>query len=572
MNRRIIAVVLTLSICFCLLPCSGIAAVDEATLQTRAADLAGFSEIAYSAGDAFMLQAGNVNLVTHLNTLENAGWKQIRKMQTAESMAVVSLDPQSIPGELHIKDSGLDVHSYINERTKEVVLAFAGTDSSVDGTADAQNHLGIMPQQYQDALAYAIFLKKKYGNEYTITLTGHSLGGAEATFVASVLNLPAVVFNPDYLGPWVEQYQANFSSPPIVQYVRKGELASAGSDLQNRLGGNLKNYFTKQIPLDYPVPWTDRNPVNQAARVHSITAMREYLESTPPSDYPQDGHSTVAGGCFGSLPLTDGRPSSFLDLIGQAVEGAGGLFQEGLGVESEGLGVESEALGVIETVVDLAGKIKLTLPSNIVDLGEKAGPLGKVLDILSVGGKLAEVGANCSIALASGSEQAFVDAINDGAKFAVSFLTSKLGELGGSALVGAGGTAVGGPIGTILGSFVGGWLGGKAGEMAGEWAYDTFLEDWVTKNIAEKLFDLLCPNKQVGIVPPVPVLPPSTPSTPGSGGQNTGTGGGSGDSSSGVRLPGVPSVGGDPGKASGGQTGGKDPVDWYKRKNESFGR
>jgi hypothetical protein len=212
------------------------------------------------------------------------------------------------------------------------------------------------------------------------------------------------------------------------------------------------------------------------------------------------GYPTVKGGCFGILPLTDGRPSNFLDLIGKMVEATGSTAQDGLGTAGE-------ALSTIETFVDLADKINLKIPSSIADVGENAGPLGKVLDILSIGGKLDEVGSRCLIALASGSEQDFVDAINDGLKFAVSFVASKLGEWGGNVLGGIGGTALAGPIGTIIGSFVGGWLGGQLGEMAGEWIYDVFLKDWVAHNIGEKLFDLLCPNNNPN--GPGPVLPPN---------------------------------------------------------------
>lgn len=199
-------------------------------------------------------------------------------------------------------------------------------------------------------------------------------------------------------------------------------------------------------------------------------------------------YPTVKGGCFGVLPITDGRPADFLDLIGKMVEDGGSGLQDGLGVASD-------AVGVLETLTDLAKELKL---GDLDGLGKYAGPLGNVLDVLSVSGKLEEVSTRCSIALASGNEQEFVNAINDGLKFAVSFLTGKLGELGADALGGLGGTALGGPIGTIIGGFVGGWLGGELGEMAGEWVYDEFLKDWVTKNIAEKLFDSLCPEKNGG--------------------------------------------------------------------------
>jgi hypothetical protein len=314
----------------------------------------------------------------------------------------------------------------------------------------------------------------------------------------------------------VDNYQKNLKSPTVLQYVRQGEFASVGSELQNqRFGSGLTNYYTKQIVLNYPLPFLESNPLGE----HLMGRMREYLESHPGITSSEVGYPTVQGGCFGSLPLTDGRPSTFLDLLGKAVENAGGQIQDAIGNVGD-------AISAIETFVDLAGKINLKVPANLSVIADNAGPLGEVLDLLSIGGKAEEVGSRCLLALASGSEEAFVNAINDGARFAVSFITGKLGEAGGDILGAVAGTALAGPIGSILGGFAGGFLGGAFGEWVGEQAYDLLLKDWVTKHIAERLFDLLCPKKlasmpgaQPGVpgrAPPGLLLPPNTP-RPGGG-------------------------------------------------------
>jgi hypothetical protein len=223
------------------------------------------------------------------------------------------------------------------------------------------------------------------------------------------------------------------------------------------------------------------------------------------------GYPTVPGGCFGNLPLNDGRPADFLDMLGKMVDASGAASQDALGNASD-------SLSALKSFADLAKELKLPRSDALTGLGKYAGPLGDVLDILSVGGKAEEIAARCTIALASGSEQDFVNAINDGLKFAVSFIAGKGGEAAGAGLGGAGGTALGGPVGTILGGFAGGWLGEKAGTAAGEWAYDEYMKDWVTKNIGEKLFDLLCPDKdhEGGLPPTVPPGPNPTPTpTPG---------------------------------------------------------
>ncbi|MEI8039859.1 MAG: Mbeg1-like protein [Verrucomicrobiota bacterium] len=169
------------------------------------------------------------------------------------------------------------------------------------------------------------------------------------------------------------------------------------------------------------------------------------------------GYSRVPGGCFGNLPVDDQRPANFLDQVGEALKQNGDTIQH--------------ALDNYSTAADI-----------LKAFGGSSGPISDVLSILSVAGKIDEIGGRCSLALASGSEQDFVNAINDGLKFAL----GKLAEVGGAAL----GTAIGGPIGTIIG----GWLGGTLGEAA----YDEYLKEFVTKNISETLFALLCPEMGKG--------------------------------------------------------------------------
>ena len=242
----------------------------------------------------------------------------------------------------------------------------------------------------------------------------------------------------------------------------------------------------------------------------------------PGSNYP-----TVPGGCFGNQPSNDGMPPDFLDLMGQMVDAAGSQAGQ------DALGNASDALDVLKQFTDLAKTLNLPDASTLEGLGQYTGPLGDVLQILSIGGQLAALENNCMTALASGSEQDFVNAINTAAQSAVSAIVGQLGQMGGAALGGAGGTAIGGPIGEILGGFAGGWLGGQAGEAAGNWLYTQFMQNWVTTNIAEKLFDLLCPgNSGGGGI----TLPPANP--PGNGTGNGGSSNGnSGQPDAGISNP-----------------------------------
>ena len=223
------------------------------------------------------------------------------------------------------------------------------------------------------------------------------------------------------------------------------------------------------------------------------------------------GYPAVPGGCFGGLPQTDGRPADFLDRMGQAIQESGDTLQAALGADDTAL-----------KILDAFGK--------------NAGPLADVVGILSSSAKFAEVSDRCTLALASGSKQDFVNAINDGLKFAV----NKLAEAGGTTL----GAVVGGPIGGIIG----GWLGGTLGDAA----YDKYLKDFVTHDIAETLFDLLCPNKGIEGIP----------TDPGSGGSNGGSGSGgnsggsSGNGSGGSGQNGGSGSGGSGDSGGGGSGGG----------------
>ena len=68
----------------------------------------------------------------------------------------------------------------------EIVIAYRGTDGPFDLVADAQLafRAGQPPQQFNDALAYYNTIATQYGAA-NVSVTGHSLGGAMASFVAA---------------------------------------------------------------------------------------------------------------------------------------------------------------------------------------------------------------------------------------------------------------------------------------------------------------------------------------------------------------------------------------------------
>jgi hypothetical protein len=127
------------------------------------------------------------------------------------------------------------------------VLAFAGTDSILDGLVDLQQATGGMPAQYHQALA----LTKRYQGQYAnLYLTGHSLGGGLAAYSSVTTKLPASTINP---APLVGAMSLSSlgGNQQITNYVpRNREVVSSspgrnpGTDIPVEASGN---YFTRHM-------------------------------------------------------------------------------------------------------------------------------------------------------------------------------------------------------------------------------------------------------------------------------------------------------------------------------------
>jgi len=79
---------------------------------------------------------------------------------------------------------GFYAATFQNTATGEVVIAYRGTNGPFDAVADVQLVAGQVPQQFNEAKAYYDAVVAQYGPA-NVSVTGHSLGGAMASFVAA---------------------------------------------------------------------------------------------------------------------------------------------------------------------------------------------------------------------------------------------------------------------------------------------------------------------------------------------------------------------------------------------------
>ena len=81
-----------------------------------------------------------------------------------------------------------------NNKLQEIVIAYRGTDSILDWTpSNLQILLTLTPSQKNKAIEFYDKVAENYEG-IDITITGHSLGGALAQYVASLKQEPAITF------------------------------------------------------------------------------------------------------------------------------------------------------------------------------------------------------------------------------------------------------------------------------------------------------------------------------------------------------------------------------------------
>ena len=117
--------------------------------------------------------------------------------------------------------AGFQAVAYKNTSTKEIIIAYRGTDSLLDVIySDAQIAFNLTPQQVNPAIQFYDSIYNNFQDEgYTISITGHSLGGTLAQYVAAQKQVSAVTFN----APGVSMPTGGNASG-IINYVNMNDF------------------------------------------------------------------------------------------------------------------------------------------------------------------------------------------------------------------------------------------------------------------------------------------------------------------------------------------------------------
>ena len=192
-----------------------------------------------------------------------------------------------IKGMGQIGESGFKATVYISEARKEIVIAFAGTQDAKDWVTDIAA-LMATPAQYKEAKDFTSKTVKKiaekYGNDYKITVTGHSLGGGLAQSVAANYGLDAYTFNAAAPSKSVVNSLDQVKVKKIINIVgsqdpvNKVTLTLGGTNLGKTfdIETNVKSSAFDKVP-DWPFgAWS--NFKDDLSEMHSIKTLVNALE------------------------------------------------------------------------------------------------------------------------------------------------------------------------------------------------------------------------------------------------------------------------------------------------------
>jgi hypothetical protein len=182
--------------------------------------------------------------------------------------------------------TGFRAHVYHNKATKEVVIAFSGTNLADKGDLSTISEIiaGHEPKQFDNAFAIynAVKLHLARKNEKAkLCLTGHSLGGALAQYMAiAVQGLPAETFGAPGILQALDKLRTDYIPDypyPVVNHVALGDpIGMFGTHL-----GETKFYALDAMDFIMPVamPYLIRKLVIAGLMTYRGHTMNRYFHS-----------------------------------------------------------------------------------------------------------------------------------------------------------------------------------------------------------------------------------------------------------------------------------------------------
>ena len=182
--------------------------------------------------------------------------------------------------------AGFQAAVYQNTTTNEIVIAIAGTNGASDARDCADIVDGRKPPQFDIAQSlYEKVLEQHSGS--SISLTGHSLGGACASYIATQYNVDATTFNAPGIGAIVSSAKGS-----IQEYLVTGDpVGTTGKHI-----GTEKWYCPVGGVDSMPTPlahlierqWLERRRYDAAGNPTNDCKGEEEPEDEPPDPKFED--------------------------------------------------------------------------------------------------------------------------------------------------------------------------------------------------------------------------------------------------------------------------------------------
>ncbi len=159
-----------------------------------------------------------------------------------------------------IYDSKTGFSAFILKKQKNIVIAFGGTHEPRDYGNDIDFILDRKtPEQFKQGVELYQRCREKYKN-YTIYLTGDSLGGSIAQYTEAKTGAPTVTFNARGVGNFVIREGRKPKSDNIINYISKLDFFPSGS-AQNIVGKCYE--LETENPIWSPIIFGDHAFINQ---------------------------------------------------------------------------------------------------------------------------------------------------------------------------------------------------------------------------------------------------------------------------------------------------------------------